>query len=75
MTFLNDHDPLSLIQQLDQRYGSRIEINYVSRQAEGVEIEITLKETPYKSACARHCALMAKSTNGGERGKAIEAGN
>jgi uncharacterized protein (DUF2249 family) len=64
MTFLNDHDPLALLQQLSQRYGERIEINYLSRQAGGVEIEFTLKETQYKSACQRYCALKANATTG-----------
>lgn len=32
MRFLNDHDPLPLLAQLQQRYGDAIEINYVTRE-------------------------------------------
>jgi uncharacterized protein (DUF2249 family) len=32
MRFLNDHDPLPLLAQLQQRYGDTIEISYVSRE-------------------------------------------
>lgn len=31
MRFCNDHDPLPLLAQLDQRFGSRIKMSYVSR--------------------------------------------
>ena len=31
MRFCNDHDPLPLLAQLNQRYGSGIKMNYVSR--------------------------------------------
>ena len=31
MRFCNDHDPLPLLAQLDQRFGSGIKISYVSR--------------------------------------------
>lgn len=32
MRFLNDHDPLPLLAQLQQRYGDAIEIRYVTRE-------------------------------------------
>ncbi len=32
MRFLNDHDPLPLLSQLQQHYGESIEISYVSRE-------------------------------------------
>ncbi len=31
MQFVNDHDPLPLLGQLQQRYGAAISINYVQR--------------------------------------------
>lgn len=31
MRFYNDHDPLPLLAQLDQRFGSGIKMSYVSR--------------------------------------------
>ncbi len=44
MAFVNDHDPLPLLAQLTQRYGSGIEINYVSREPGGIEINFTRKQ-------------------------------
>ena len=38
MRFVNDHDPLPLIEQLQQRYGEQVEIRY--RQREPGEIVI-----------------------------------
>ncbi len=32
MRFANDHDPLPLLQQLGQRYGAAVKINYVNRE-------------------------------------------
>lgn len=32
MRFLNDHDPLPLLSQLQQHFGENIEISYVSRE-------------------------------------------
>jgi uncharacterized protein (DUF2249 family) len=32
MRFANDHDPLPLLQQLQQRYGEAVTINYVQRE-------------------------------------------
>jgi len=32
MRFANDHDPLPLLQQLQQRYGDSVTINYVQRE-------------------------------------------
>lgn len=31
MRFVNDHDPLPLLNQLEQRYGINVSINYVER--------------------------------------------
>ena len=43
MRFCNDHDPLPLLSQIDQRYGQRIEIAYVARQPGEVVIDFLLK--------------------------------
>ena len=32
MRFANDHDPIPLLQQLQQRYGESIKISYVNRE-------------------------------------------
>jgi uncharacterized protein (DUF2249 family) len=39
MRFVNDHDPLPLLDQLRQRYGDAVTIEYKQRAAEGVVID------------------------------------
>jgi uncharacterized protein (DUF2249 family) len=38
MQFFNDHDPLPLLEQLQQRYGTAVSINYVQREPEQIVI-------------------------------------
>jgi uncharacterized protein (DUF2249 family) len=39
MRFVNDHDPLPLLEQLRSRYGERIEICYRQREPGGIIID------------------------------------
>ena len=39
MRFVNDHDPLPLLAQMQQRYGEDIRIEYRQRAPEGVMID------------------------------------
>jgi uncharacterized protein (DUF2249 family) len=39
MRFVNDHDPLPLLQQMAARYGEGVEIAYRQREAAGVMID------------------------------------
>ena len=39
MRFMNDHDPLPLLDQMRQRYGDSIQVSYVSREPELVTID------------------------------------
>jgi len=39
MRFVNDHDPLPLLQQMADRYGEGVEIAYRQREAAGVMID------------------------------------
>lgn len=39
MRFVNDHDPLPLLQQMQARYGEGVEIAYRERAPEGVMID------------------------------------
>lgn len=39
MAFVNDHDPLPLLAQLQQRYGEGISIHYVSREPGNIAID------------------------------------
>lgn len=41
MLFVNDHDPLPLLNQLVQHYGDGIAINYVARDPGQIVIEFT----------------------------------
>lgn len=41
MAFVNDHDPLPLLAQLQQRYGTGIEIKYVAREPGNIAIDFT----------------------------------
>lgn len=41
MAFVNDHDPLPLLAQLQQRYGDGIEIRYVAREPGNIAIDFT----------------------------------
>lgn len=42
MRFVNDHDPLPLLTQLQQRYGDALLIEYRAREAGGVMIDFTV---------------------------------
>ncbi len=39
MRFVNDHDPLPLLDQLVQRYGDTVGIRYVQREPSGIVID------------------------------------
>jgi len=43
MCFTNDHDPVPLLQQMQQRYGAGIEINYVLRDPGLIVIDFVRK--------------------------------
>lgn len=43
MRFVNDHNPLPLLQQMQARYGERVEINYLEQGADGVMIDFIVK--------------------------------
>lgn len=43
MSFVNDHDPLPLLAQLQQRYGDGIEIKYVAREPGNIAIDFKRK--------------------------------
>lgn len=39
MRFVNDHDPLPLLQQMQARYGDAVEIHYLEQGSQGVMID------------------------------------
>lgn len=42
MRFCNDHDPLPLLAQLDQRFGSKIKMAYVARNPGEIVIDFMI---------------------------------
>lgn len=43
MRFVNDHDPVPLLGQIQQRYGSQIGIAYVARDPGNIVIDFTVQ--------------------------------
>lgn len=43
MRFVNDHNPIPLLQQMMARYGDRMEINYLDQRESGVMIDFICK--------------------------------
>ena len=46
MRFCNDHDPLPLLAQLQQRYGEAVEIQYQQREAGNIVIDFVKRARP-----------------------------
>ena len=44
MRFVNDHDPLPLLDQLAQRYGEAVEIGYRQREPGSIVIDFVKKQ-------------------------------
>lgn len=44
MRFVNDHDPLPLLDQLSQRYGAAVEIGYRQREPGSIVIDFVKKQ-------------------------------
>ena len=44
MRFVNDHDPLPLLDQLSQRYGAAVEIDYRQREPGSIVIDFVKKQ-------------------------------
>ena len=43
MRFVNDHDPLPLLEQIQQRYGRQITIAYVAREPGNIVIDFSVQ--------------------------------
>ena len=43
MRFVNDHDPVPLINQMRQRYGNQVAVNYVAREPGNIVIDFTIQ--------------------------------
>jgi uncharacterized protein (DUF2249 family) len=43
MRFVNDHDPLPLLEQLRLRYGERVDIEYLQREPGAIAIDFKVR--------------------------------
>jgi len=43
MRFVNDHDPVPLLNQIQQRYGNQVGINYVAREPGNIVIDFSIQ--------------------------------
>lgn len=43
MRFVNDHDPLPLLAQIDRHYGPRVDAGYVAREPGNIVIDFTVR--------------------------------
>ena len=55
MRFINDHDPLPLLAQLQERYGDALAIEYRHREAGAIVIDFTLVAAGEESAESCGC--------------------
>ena len=63
MRFVNDHDPLPLLNQIQQRYGNQVGINYVAREPGNIVIDFTIQLGAQAAAGAP--AVAAAAVGGG----------
>lgn len=45
MRFVNDHDPIPLLGQIQERYGNQIGVAYVAREPGNIVIDFTIRLT------------------------------
>ena len=46
MRFINDHDPIPLLDQLGQRFGAHLSISYLQRGPDAVVIDFGVQGLP-----------------------------
>lgn len=56
MRFINDHDPLPLLNQIQQRYDGQVHFEYVQRDPEAVVIDFTIHPKQPAAASADSAA-------------------
>ena len=59
MRFVNDHDPLPLLQQISGRYGNQVGMAYVAREPGNIVIDFTVQDPQSSESAA---ATLAPST-------------
>lgn len=68
MRFVNDHDPLPLLNQIQQRYGSQVAIAYVAREPGNIVIDFRIQLQAHDSDPAPAPARQAGGGCGGGGG-------
>ncbi len=63
MRFVNDHDPLPLLQQIATRYGNQVGMAYVEREPGNIVIDFTVQDPQTSEAAA--AALTSGMPSGG----------
>jgi len=64
MRFVNDHDPLPLLGQIQQRYGDQVAISYVAREPGNIVIDFSIQLEAQRGAGAAAAGAGA-ATGGG----------
>ncbi len=67
MRFVNDHDPLPLLHQIQQRYGDQVRIQYMERGPERIVIDFGIWLTADEGA-GREQAAPGSCSGGGNGG-------
>lgn len=62
MRFTNDHDPLPLLGQIQQRYGAQVGIAYVSREPGNIVIDFSIQLQPRDAQPTGAAAAAATGT-------------
>ena len=65
MRFVNDHDPLPLLQQISQRYGNQIAMSYVARDPGNIVIDFSVHMAGSDDAEAAKAPASAGCGSGG----------
>ena len=65
MRFCNDHDPLPLLGQIQQRYGNQVGIHYVAREPGNIVIDFTIQLGAEAAAGAPAAAAAVAGHGGG----------
>ena len=72
MRFVNDHDPLPLLDQIQQRYGRQVGITYVAREPGNIVIDFSVQVS--EAAAGNAAAGTAAGSCGGGNGCGCSGG-
>lgn len=68
MRFINDHDPVPLLQQIEQRYGDQVGIEYITRNPGEIVIHFTIGLSKPATTPAAAVATQSGGCGGGGGG-------